>query len=89
MMEVIADECLIPETTLGGLGFVSPVKVNPIKEKGYFRRPCSKVEVDSIGVKAIDHLGVSSHFQVREHVCSLDHQSWALRAVFSHSRFSP
>ena len=44
------------DSTLGGLGFVSPVKINLIKEKVYYLKSCSKA--DSSGVKDVAHLGV-------------------------------
>ena len=79
LMEVFSDVSLRPISTLGGLGFVSPVKVNSIKEKGYYLRSCSKV--DSFGLKVVAHPGVmvdahpgvSVNFQERDHDVSLVH----------------
>ena len=96
--EVNPEEIILPESSLGGLGFVSPVKVNLFKEYGYFLRCCTKVKVDLIGVNDVDICfpGVSSFSQgfgghplVVEPVCSLDHQSGALREVYALSRVLP
>ena len=95
LMEVFSDVSLRPDSTLGGLGFVSPVKVNLIKEKGYYLRSCSKADPSRVkdvshpGVMVNVYPGVSINFQERDQVVSLEHQSGELRVVAAHSRFSP
>ena len=94
-MEVFSEVSLRSDSTFGGLGFVSPVKFNLIKEKGYYLKSCSKD--DPSGVKDVAHPGVMVdaypgvyvNFQERDQVVSLEHQSGALRVVSAHSRFSP
>ena len=95
LMEVFSKVSLRSDSTLGGLGFVSPVKVNLIKEKGYYLKSCSKV--DSSRVKDVAHPGVMVdayhgvfvNLQEKDPFVSLEHQSGALRAMAAHYRFSP
>ena len=82
----------LSESSLGGLGFVSPVKDS--KEKGYFLRSSSQKVVT--GVLDKTQSGVVIGDNLRDSVCShekdldfkLDHLSGTLRAVEALSRVS-
>ena len=95
LIEVHSEVSMSSDSSLGGLGFVSPVKDYLFKDKGYYLRSCSKIV--SSGVMNVAHPGVMVDAYPRVYVClqekdpivSLEHQSGALRAVAAHSRFSP
>ena len=94
-MEVHSEVSMSSDSSLGGLGFVSPVKDYLFKDKGYYLRSCSKNILTGVMNKA--HTGVLVGAYPRVSICLheknpnvyLEHQSEALRAVAAHSRFSP
>lgn len=95
---VLSEEFLLPVSSMGGLGFLSPAKDKKSRENGYFLRSCSKAKVILDGVKAdvpgyVGHKSFCQDFgghpSVAEFGVFWDHLSRALKAMPARSRFLP